>query len=472
MPTSRRTRTLALLAVVGLCGAVLVGCRDARLGRRCNTKELGQDHDLVLTCRDGRWRRLMTTREAFFALAHIKQIQDAEAAAARTTTTSPPTTAGPTTTTSTTTTSIPTPDHPAPASAVGAGFGGACALVDGGFVECWGANGNGQLGNGVSLASLTHSSTPVVVDVQDATDLHVGAVHACALVAGAVECWGGGGAGQLGNATTGFSNLPVAVKDLTGVTALGTGMGDTCAVVAGGGVWCWGDNDHGQLGDGTTDDSNVPVQVTGLTDAVDVSSSLGGHSCALRLGGEVSCWGRNQFGELGRGDAGDDVLAPVDVTGLTDAATISVGNYSACSARTDGTVACWGDNTKGQLGDGTTTEGDTFVSVQGVTDAEQVAVGARFACALVGVTPGSGGSVVCWGENTDGQLGDGTTDDSPTPVAVSGVTTAVSIAAGNDGACAVLADGSVTCWGANASGQLGDGTTNPSGTPVAVVGIP
>jgi alpha-tubulin suppressor-like RCC1 family protein len=354
---------------------------------------------------------------------------------------------------------------------IGVGYSGACARVDGGYVLCWGANGNGQLGTGASIATLPSSTTPVVVNVQGAGALHVGAVHSCATVAGAVRCWGGGGAGQLGNGVTGHSTTPVAVSNLTDVAGLGSGMGNTCAVTAASEVWCWGDNGRGQLGDGTTTSSAVPVQVSGITDALDVSSSLGGHTCAVRLGGSVDCWGRNDEGQLGDGTT-TDATTPVAVSGLSTAETVSTGNLSTCALRSDDTVACWGRNDEGQLGDGTTTDSGAPVDVSGITDAAQVAVGGSFACALVGVTPSVGGSVVCWGQNADGQLGDGTTTDSSTPVSVSGVSTAVAIAVGYKSACALLADGSVTCWGDDSNGQLGDGTTTSSNVPVVVTDIP
>ena len=120
----------------------------------------------------------------------------------------------------------------------------------------------------------------------------------------------------------------------------------------------------------------------------------------------------------------------------------------------DGTARCWGNNWFGQLGDGTTTERHTPVAVSGLSNAVAIAAGNYHTCAVLG-----DGTARCWGRNDYGQLGDGTTTERHTPVAVSGLTNAVAVSAGGDHTCAVLSDGTARCWGDNSDGQLGDGTT-------------
>jgi len=150
------------------------------------------------------------------------------------------------------------------------------------------------------------------------------------------------------------------------------------------------------------------------------------------------------------------------------ATAIAAGGSHACALLTGGSVRCWGSNFSGQLGNGTTTNDPipTPVVVSGITTATAISAGNGNTCALL-----TGGSVRCWGDNYYGQLGNGTTTNSSTPVAVSGITTATAISAGGYHTCALLTDGSVRCWGYNNYGQLGNGTTTDSSTPVAVGGI-
>jgi hypothetical protein len=311
------------------------------------------------------------------------------------------------------------------AQAITAGVGHTCALTTGGGVQCWGYNGEGELGNGTT----TSSSTPVQVTglssgVQAIT---AGAYHTCALTAGgAVKCWGDNYYGQLGDGTTTNASTPVQVVGLTsGVTAITSGAGyppeiwdgfHSCALTAGGAVKCWGDNTFGQLGDGTTTNASTPVQVVGLTSGAQAITVGVSHSCALTTGGAVQCWGFNSAGDLGNG-TNAMATTPVQVTGLSSGVQgVDAGGHHACAVTTGGAVQCWGDNYFGQLGNGTTTESLTPVQVTGLTSGVQaVAAGSWHSCALT-----TGGAVQCWGNNYDGQLGTGTTTNSSTPVQVVG----------------------------------------------------
>jgi len=300
---------------------------------------------------------------------------------------------------------------------------------------------------------------------------------------GTVTCWGSNGDGQLGDGSNTTSYVPVAVaggaltnKTVTDITA---GGDHTCALISDGTVTCWGYNNGGRLGDGSTTSRNVPVAVTGgaLTDKTVTDITAGGsHTCALISDGTVTCWGDNFNGQLGDGSNTNSNL-PVAVAGgaLTDKTVtdITAGAYHTCALISDGTVTCWGDNYNGQLGDGSNTNSNLPVAVAGgaLTDktVTDITADAYHTCALI-----SDGTVTCWGRNYYGQLGDGSNTNRNLPVAVAGGAltdkTVTDITAGAYHTCALISDGTVTCWGDNYSGQLGDGSNTTSYVPVAVTG--
>ena len=269
--------------------------------------------------------------------------------------------------------------------------------------------------------------------------------------------------GTTAGADATFTTLPCGAPVL--VTA---GAKHTCVLTAGGGVTCWGANDSGQLGDGTTTDRLWPVPVTGFATGVAAIEAGDSHTCLLTTAGAVRCWGANDSGQLGDGTM-TDCTAPVAVTGLATGVTaIAAGDSHTCAVTTAGGVKCWGDNTNRQLGDGTTTTRITPASVNGLTSGVlAVTAGAMHTCALTNV-----GSVKCWGANWNGQLGVGTTGQPSVPVQVSGLTGGVaSVTAGAGHTCAVMTTGGVMCWGGNTAGQLGDSTTTARSVPVAVIGL-
>jgi alpha-tubulin suppressor-like RCC1 family protein len=356
-------------------------------------------------------------------------------------------------------------------TAVAAGYTHTCAVLSTGHVECWG---QGPLGNGSNGSSYT----PVEVSgITDATQVSAGYGDACALLStGHVECWGDGQYGELGNGSTTTAYTPVEVSGIADATQVTTGQFDTCALLSTGHVECWGINGEGELGNGKTTESDTPVEVSGITDATEVSTGYD-HTCALLSTGHVDCWGFNNWGQLGNGQHGTEALTPVEVSGITDATEVTAGYYDelngnyTCALLSTGHVECWGYNIYGELGNGTTTYSDTPVEVSGITDATQVSAGAGQTCALL-----STGHIDCWGPNGLGQLGDGgTTTYSDTPVEVSGITDATQVAAGYLHTCALLSTGDIECWGFNGYGQLGNGRTGTtsydSDTPVEVSGI-
>lgn len=342
-------------------------------------------------------------------------------------------------------------------TAVAAGRTHTCALTAGGGARCWGDNEDGQLGNG----TRTSSSTPVDVAglSSGVRSIATGWYHTCALTtSGGVKCWGRNLYGQLGDGTTfTWRTTPVDVVGLSsGVAAITAGEEHTCALTTGGGVKCWGRNWFGELGDGTTTSRSTPVDVVGLGSGVAAIAASYDHTCALTTGGGVKCWG-------------DTATTPADVPGLgSGVAAIAVGAGHSCALTTGGGVKCWGANWTGQLGDGTTDYRSTPVDVVGLgSGVEAITAGGSHTCALV-----TGGMVKCWGDNLDGQLGDGTRVQRTTPVDVSGLGSGVqAIAAGQRHTCAVTASGGVQCWGWDGYGQLGLGTVTVHTEPVDVVAL-
>ena len=362
-------------------------------------------------------------------------------------------------------------------AAISAGGDHTCALTESGAVKCWGANSSGQLGDG------TRTNSSVAVDVSGLGSgvqaISAGTDHTCALtVSGAVKCWGSNGYGQLGDGTRTNSSVAVDVSGLgSGVQAISAGNRDTCAVTDSGAVKCWGWNRFGQLGDGTRTDSSVPVDVSGLGSGVAVIRTGGKHTCALTVSGAVKCWGRNRWGQLGDGATTDkvprgvDSSVPVDVRGLgSGVAAISAGTDHTCALTVSGGVKCWGRNLAGELGDGSETPSYSFVpvDVRGLgSGVVAISAGINHTCALT-----NSGGVKCWGNNSSGELGDGSATDRPAPVDVRGLGSGVAaISAGYDYTCALTVSGGVKCLGTNVTGQLGDGTTTNSSVPVDVKGL-
>ena len=327
----------------------------------------------------------------------------------------------------------------------------------------------------VMLVSLGALLMPAMAAASSATAVIAGQRHTCAVTSsGAIKCWGWNIYGALGDGTTTDSPVPVQVIGLTsGVAATAAGPYHTCSVTTGGAVLCWGGNQFGQLGDGTTLPAfrPTPAPVSGLASGVVAVTAGYYHTCALTVGGAVLCWGANFNGRLGDGTT-TDRLTPVSVSGLTSGVVaVAAGAHHTCAVTDGGAVVCWGANFNGQVGDATTTDRSTPVGVSGLASGvASVAAGLYHSCAVT-----TGGAMQCWGNNSSGQLGDGTTLPAfrSTPAPVTGLGSGVASAAGGEGhTCALLTTGAVLCWGRNANGQVGDATTTDRATPVPVTGIP
>ena len=299
-----------------------------------------------------------------------------------------------------------------------------------------------------------------------ATKIVVGAGFSCAItVDGAVKCWGQNNSSQLGRGAHTFiaETLPKTAVGLdSGVTDISAGNNHACAIQSGA-VFCWGSNSSGQIGNGTSITAKVPTKVPGIVNATSVSAG-GVHTCAIDSG-IVKCWGANPDGRLGDGNMIAKQLTPVQTIGLSNTTSISAGDYSTC-AIDSGAAKCWGNGTT--LGNNDVTNSAVPVQVSGLSSGiAQISVGTNHACALL-----NNGSAKCWGLNSYGQLGNGemSNDFELTPVSVmSGglpITSFKSMVAGLTHTCGIMQSGGVKCWGSNSTGRFGDGSTNPSINPV------
>ncbi len=338
-------------------------------------------------------------------------------------------------------------------------------------VSAWGQGTSGQLGDGAEA----NSSVPVAVSgLSGATAVRGGGFDSMALLeSGAVMAWGANGLGQLGDGTTTNSDVPVAVSGLSGARAIAAGFADNLALLSNGTVMAWGYGERGQLGNGTTENSKVPVTVCAVGEKAPCSQHLsevvaiaagGNNALALLSNGTVVAWGERH-----------DV--PVAVSGLSEVSAIAAGEFYGLALLKNGTVMAWGDDESGQLGNGTHAEdvhipgavcavGEKAPCSQDLSEVTAVAAGEKHALALLG-----NGTVVAWGFNGSGQLGNGTTTESDVPVEVSGLTGATAISGGDFYSLALLNNGTVMAWGDNTESQLGNGTKTSSDVPVAVSGL-
>lgn len=343
-----------------------------------------------------------------------------------------------------------------------------CIVTSTGGVQCWGANDQGQLGDGTNNDSL--KPVNVLGFTNGVAAISAGANHTCARTSpGGIKCWGGNGTGQLGDGTKIDRSTPVGVLKSggpatfdSGVTAISAGDDHSCMVIVNAGVFCWGGNSFGQLGILSTSTSPLASGSFGVTTGT-VSISAGTlRTCSVTSGGGIKCWGRELDFSA--------VKQPTDVKNLQSGFTaVATSGRHTCLLNTTGKVECWGQNIAGQVGDGTNDIRNRKVDVVGLSDSiSKFSIGFEHNCALT-----TTGDVKCWGNNSSGQIGAGTNSIYTVPTKVldlpAGVTE-IAVGAGEH-TCAITALISVMCWGSNTRGQLGDGTTNDSSTPVFMAGI-
>ena len=381
---------------------------------------------------------------------------------------------------------------------LGAGDDFACARRTGGGVTCWGNNAEGQIGSGAPGGSM---NSPTTVAGLPAAAISIGVTFAtaCAVLANAeIYCWG-----------RDFGPTPVLVADVptspapvqvspegvcvvrtngtvycvdgyvpgtvpgitTAVEVVTTGAGfaqAACARLADGTVTCWGYNYAGLLGDGTRFSRETAEVVAGLTQTTAIGIGPDVVCTTSGAAGNVSCWGRHwSYDGLLGSSSGEGYRATPTIAalGITDATAVRVQSDHACAVRASGRVSCWGLGTSGQLGNGLSTTSTSPVEVSSLTDATHVKMGRQSACARRAT-----GAVMCWGSGATGALGTGLLSQS-TPQFVTLVADALTVVGGNDHTCALRAGGAVSCWGSDARGQLGNGGAGDYATATAIPGF-
>ena len=408
---------------------------------------------------------------------------------------------------------------------VSAGGEHTCALLSDNSMKCWGEGGAGQLLTGTTDDHNTPPSAMELDDTLAAKEISMGTDHACALLNhGLIKCWGKNDVGQLGQGDTDSvgkdsgdpddetDEIPT-VNLGTNVIAYGIAVGTehSCAIINNGMVKCWGKNNTGQLGMGNSVhnvDPHVGDDSGEMGDALATITFGGSNRRAVQIGagedftcvlvsdGKVRCWGKNDVGQLGRGDKetiGDNETATAGMEGVTFPSgvaprSLSVGRRHACivgSTGSDNKVYCWGDDSSGQLGQNSNTAigDDEELSAISAVDfglddtVKAVTAGEQHTCAIL-----SNDQLVCWGDNTSGQLGRNSVTSvagapGGTGVNIAHTTDTVSrVSLGEAHTCVVASvNGTVECWGNNSAGQLaqgnvtdlGDDTTDvASGTPL------
>jgi alpha-tubulin suppressor-like RCC1 family protein len=281
----------------------------------------------------------------------------------------------------------------------------------------------------------------------------------CALRStGQVFCWGSNIFGQLGNGTTYDRAAPSLVHDLDDATAISIGHDTVCALRVGGRVAYWGNRDAvatGSIGSLTGEGQPTPVPVVHLTDAIAISVGYS-HACAIRADHSVVCWGQEFPGD-------NQALAPVTIPHLANVRAISLGEDHSCALVASGRAFCWGQNEHGELGDGTHTMSWEPVALHGLQHLVAISASRQHTCALR-----NDGRVFCVGLIDEIHLVTSPTHDPRFPTAIAGVTDAVALTS----TCAIRKDHTAVCWGDNTAGQLGNGTTTDSlQRAVAVKGL-
>jgi alpha-tubulin suppressor-like RCC1 family protein len=332
-----------------------------------------------------------------------------------------------------------------------------CAIRSDGQAFCWGRNDQGQLGDGTGDPRLKPTA---VAGHLKFSSIAAGAdgFHTCGVAADSVYCWGSNARGELGDGSTTPHGVPKPVSGGIAFIGVSVGGNHACAWTAAHQAYCWGGNHAGQLGDGTTTDRHQPV-VSAAGFRVQSIGAGTFHTCADSLNSRVYCWGENGNGQLGDGTniqrhAPTQVLSPWKFGSYSSGAYHSCGLTGGGSASARGLAYCVGLNEHGRLGDGTSLSRDTLVDVAGGYRFLVISAGERHTC---GIVVGSR-KVLCWGDNSYGQLGDGTTTSHPVPTKVLGSMSFATVSAGTGHTCGITTQEKAYCWGRNTEGQLGDGT--------------
>ena len=332
---------------------------------------------------------------------------------------------------------------------IAAGSDKTCAVATDGSLWCWGYRVTGS--NNIDVSDI-----PVRIDrANDWAAVSPGYNGACGIKTnGSLWCWGDYVPMTYGryNFGAGATGAPYQVSALNWST-VSSGYSYTCAILQKKTLYCWRSSEYSPSVYGKYSFDEGTAGMTNIGDSslwVDVSTG-GRHTCGINVDGSILCWGDNTYGQIGNGSTAQ-VKSPVMVGGNSTWSDVSAGGFHTCGIKNDGSLWCWGSNGNGQLGDGTSIDRATPVQAGNETDWASVQCGSGHTCGTK-----SDGSLRCWGGNHYGQIGDGTTDDRSAPTKVSGGEWA-SVTVGDDHTCAADKWGNIWCWGDNRNGQVGDGT--------------
>lgn len=323
-----------------------------------------------------------------------------------------------------------------------------CVVENTGTVLCWGSNSRGQLGRGSLEPQQDHNPAPVL-DLSEVLIVEGSSTRFCALTArDQVFCWGHATRYASGvTSEEGVLTKPTQLVDLPAISEVRVGQVHSCALEKDGGVWCWGGNYAGQVGNGGTSVEEPPARVKGLEKikGIAVGSAV---TCSLSNDGTVRCWGAAASGIV---PTPEDSITPVVIDGLGPVAAIRVGANNACAIEDSGALKCWGRNRDLQLGPDIDVEEvvTTPIAMELPEVPVDVQVGRATICAL-----GESGTLYCWGDGGNGEIGDGETMDRGAPTAVPDLADVLHFGSFYNHTCAMAAEG-LYCWGSNARGQLG-----------------
>lgn len=287
--------------------------------------------------------------------------------------------------------------------------------------------------------------------------------HTCGVAGvGQFQCWGRGLSGELGLGDRQARGFPTRVPEIEGAVSVTAGAAHTCGLTTEGLALCWGRGFEGQLGNRQSGEFLTPQQVLGQGTFTRLSAG-GRHTCGLTDGSQVLCWGWNVSGQLGNATT-VTVDVPVGLeAGPARWTDVSAGALHSCAVGEDERIWCWGENEDGQLGDGTRQDRNVPTPVASELRFKSVSAGLAHTC---GVT--TSGAGYCWGQNSRGQHGDGSLTDHDAPIAVSLGITFQRIVAGGGHTCGLAQGGAVWCWGSGGSGEIGDGGSALRGNPTRV----
>ena len=340
-----------------------------------------------------------------------------------------------------------------------------CGTNSDGLAYCWGYDSNGRLGDGMGSGNrLTPSS---VLGEHVWSTMSAAQYHTCgATGSSALYCWGENESGRLGDGTTADRTTPTQIGTDQSWATVNTGYDHTCAVTTSGVGYCWGDNTNGKLGtdDPASVDQLSPTAVSGSYSWKSISAGES-FSCGVTTAAEGYCWGQNFYGQLGIGTRSNlDVITavPTLVNGSHSWKMISVGQSHACGITNSDQAYCWGNNTSSELGDGSTEIRPSPTLVSGGHTWQSISAGVSHTCAVT-----ASGDAYCWGAGGHSRLGTGgpSFSNHTTPNLVSGNHSWSSISAGWRNTCGLTTSGEAYCWGDNTRGQIGNGTTIESHEP-------